>query len=165
MRWPGRIPASLVVREPAMSIDVFPTIARLTGAELPERRIDGRDIWPLMAGEEGAQSPHEAYFFYFRVNELQAVRSGRWKLILPHTYRTLGGRPGGTGGMPVRYESAQAGLELYDLAEDPGETRDVAAQHPDVVARLMEWVEEAREDLGDSLTGREGRNRRTPGRL
>lgn len=165
MRWPGQIPAGIVCREPAMSMDLFPTIARLTGAPLPERRIDGRDIWPLMAGEPGARSPHEAYFFYYGMNELHAVRSGRWKLVLPHGYRTLGGRAGGTGGMPVRYEFARTGKELYDLEADPGETNDVAAIHEEWVERLLFLAESAREDLGDALTQRDGRNRREPGRL
>ena len=57
-RWPGRIPAGSVCREPAMTIDVFPTVARLIGAELPAHPIDGRDIWPLLAGQPGARSPH-----------------------------------------------------------------------------------------------------------
>jgi arylsulfatase A len=165
MRWPGRIPAGTVCREPAMSIDLLPTIARLTGAQLPARRIDGRDIWPLVAGDPGARSPHEAYFFYYHVNELHAVRSERWKLVLPHTYRTLDGRPGGTGGMPVKYGSAKAGLELYDLELDPGEAVNLAEAHPEVVTRLLDLAELVREDLGDSLTGRAGSNRREPGRL
>jgi arylsulfatase A-like enzyme len=165
MRWPGRIPAGTVCREPAMTIDLFPTIARLTGAALPGHRIDGGDIWPLMSGESGARSPHEAYFFYYHVNELHAVRSGRWKLVLPHTYRTLGGRPGGTGGVPVKYGSARSGMALYDLETDPGESVDLAGRHPEVMARLLELAEEAREDLGDSLQQRTGQNRREPGRL
>jgi arylsulfatase A len=165
MRWPGRIPAGRVCREPAMTIDLFPTIARLTGASLGQRRIDGRDIWPLMAGSPGARSPQEAYYFYYHVNELHALRSGRWKLVFPHTYRTLGGLPGGTGGMPVRYESGKTALELYDLETDPGETSDVAARESGVVARLLGLADRAREDLGDSLRQQPGMNRREPGRL
>jgi arylsulfatase A len=165
MRWPGRIPAGTLCREPAMSIDLFPTIARLTGARLPEHWIDGRDIWPLLSGEPGARSPQDAYFFYYHVNELHAVRSGRWKLVFPHTYRTLEGRPGGTGGIPVKYGSARTGLALYDLEVDPGEEVDLAGERPEVVSRLSDLAERAREDLGDSLTGRSGSNRREPGRL
>jgi arylsulfatase A len=165
MRWPGRIPAGTLCREPAMTIDLFPTIARLTGARLPEHWIDGRDIWPLLSGEPGARSPQDAYFFYYHVNELHAVRSGRWKLVFPHTYRTLDGRPGGTGGIPVKYGSARTGLALYDLELDPGEEVDLAGERPEVVSRLMDLAERAREDLGDSLTGRSGSNRREPGRL
>ena len=89
-----------------MTIDLLPTIARLVGADLPAHEIDGHDVWPLLAGEPGAKNPHEAYVFYYGQNELQAVTSGdgRWKLQLPHTYRTLAGRPGGRDGTPAKYE-------------------------------------------------------------
>ena len=112
-----------------------------------------------------AKNPHDAYFFYYNTNELQAVRSGRWKLILPHTYRTLGSQPKARGGIPVKYRDAKAGLELYDLQTDEGEKHDVADRHPDVVKRLSALVEQAREDMGDALTGRVGRGTREPGRL
>ncbi len=98
-RWPGHIPAGTVCREPAMTIDLLPTFARLAGADLPaDRPIDGRDIWPLLSGRPGARSPHEALYFYWG-RDLQAVRSGRWKLHLPHKYRSLKDRPG-SGGKP-----------------------------------------------------------------
>ena len=94
-RWTGVIPAGSVCNEPAMTIDLLPTIAGLIGAKLPERKIDGLDIWPLIAGQGGAKNPHDAYYHYYADNELQAVSSGPWKLVLPHTYRTLAGQPGG----------------------------------------------------------------------
>jgi arylsulfatase A-like enzyme len=104
-------------------------------------------------------------FFYYGVGELQALRSGRWKLVLPHTYRTLSGRPGGKGGNPVQYNSVQTSLALFDLEKDTGETTDVAAHHPEVVARLTALAEQCRDDLGDALTKRTGRNVREPGRV
>ncbi len=162
-RWPGRIPAGAECREPAMTIDLLPTIAGLAGAALPEKKIDGLDIWPLLSGEAGAKSPHDAFYFYYGVNELQAVRSGPWKLVLPHTYRTLGGRPGGTGGIPVKYEAAKTALALYDLKEDVSETTDVAADHPEVVSRLQVLAESARADLGDALVKRAGAGTRPAG--
>lgn len=100
MRWPGRIPAGNVCREPAMTIDLLPTIANLAGAELPKHKIDGLDIWPLVSGKEGAKSPHEAYYYYWG-RELQAVRSGQWKLHFPHKYRTAG-RPARRQGRTAR---------------------------------------------------------------
>lgn len=162
--WPGTIPGGRVVSEPAMTIDIFPTVARLIGAELPPRPIDGRDIWPLLVGEPGAGSPHEALYFYWD-QALQAVRSGRWKLHFPHEYRTLAGKPGGSGGQPAEYQQARIELALFDLETDPGETTNVADQHPDVVARLQRLAEAARDELGDSATGRPGRGVREPGRL
>ena len=164
-RWPGRIPAGTVCREPAMTIDLLPTIAHLIGAELPSRQIDGKNIWPLFSGEENATSPHDAYFFYYHKSELQAMRAGRWKLHFPHRYRTLQGRAGGTNGRPVKYSQEDTGLELYDLSADIGETVNVAARHPDVIRRLTELANAARAELGDSLRGVEGRAVREPGRL
>jgi arylsulfatase A-like enzyme len=164
-RWPGRIPAGSVCGEPAMTIDLLPTIAALAGAPLPDRKLDGKDIWPLLSASPGARSSQEAYFFYYNDNELQAVRSGRWKLHLPHSYRTLDGKPGGKEGKPTPYVEREMGIELYDLESDPGETANVAAANADVVTRLQVLVEKCRDDLGDSRTGRTGRNRRPPGRL
>jgi arylsulfatase A len=161
-RWPGRIPAKTVVSEPAMTIDVLPTIARIVGAPLPERPIDGLDISPLLFGEAGARSPHEAFLFYYGT-ELRALRGGRYKLVLPHRSQTLDG-PAGSGGVPGKYKQVDVPLALYDLVADIGETTDVAAAHPDVVARLQALVEKARDDLGDSLTKRTGRGLREPGR-
>jgi arylsulfatase A-like enzyme len=135
MRWPGRIPAGTVCREPVMTIDLLPTIARLTGTKPPDHKIDGMDIRPLIAGEAGARSPHEALYFYWG-NALQAVRSGKWKLHFPHTYRTLAGRRGGTGGRPTPYEQGRTETALYDLERDIGERFNVAEEHPDIVERL-----------------------------
>jgi len=165
-RWPGPIPKGRVSHEPAMTIDLLPTLARLIGADLPRHTIDGLDIWPLLAGQRGAKNPHDAYFFYYENNQLQAVLSGNWKLQLPHTYRTLGGKPGGRDGKPAPYEQRKIEkAELYDLAHDIGETADLAAQHPDIVQRLEALAEKARQELGDSLTQRKGRGVREPGRL
>jgi arylsulfatase A-like enzyme len=165
MRWPGRIPARSVCREPVMMIDLLPTLTRISGGRLPPHKIDGLDISSLMMGAPGATSPHEALFFYYGVSELQALRSGRWKLVLPHTSRTLSGTAGGTGGKPVKYDAMQTGLGLFDLEKDPGETTDVAARYPEVVARLTALAEQSRDDLGDALTKRTGRNVREPGRV
>ncbi len=167
-RFPGQIPAGSTGGEPAMTIDVFPTVAGLLDAELPAHPIDGADIWPLLRGEPGAVSPHEALFFYYHKNHLEAVRSGRWKLHLPHGYRTMIGRALGSGGIPGKYDhSARTGLELYDLVADIGESRDVAAEHPEVVERLLALVERERATLGDALTQREGdpSQVRPPGRV
>lgn len=165
-RWPSVIPAGITTSEPAMTIDLFPTIARLSGAKLPEHKIDGLDIWPLLAAEPGAKCAHEAYTIYYADNELQAVTSGAWKLYLPHTYRTLAGRPGGHNGMPVNYEQRKiTEPELYQLELDIGEKQNVAAENPQVVARLLTIAETARADLGDSLTGRKGSGVREPGRV
>ena len=168
MRWPGKIPAGTESRQMLMTIDLFPTIANLIHADLPKHPIDGLDVWPIISGKRSAKNPHTAYWFYYEANQLQAVVSGdgRWKLQLPHTYRTLGGRPGGQGGTPAPYEQRQLErAQLYDLVNDIAETTDVAGQHPEVVKSLENEAEHARQELGDALTKRAGQGVREPGRL
>lgn len=166
MRWPGTIPAGTVTDTPGMNIDLLPTIANLIGAELPEKDIDGLDIWPIISGEEGAENPHDAYWVYYKQNELQAIVSGDWKLVLPHTYRTLGGREGTADGLPIKYENVKSDLELYDLSKDIGESKNLAEAMPEKVAELMVHAEAARAELGDKLTGEaQGPGSREPGRL
>ena len=164
VRWPGEISGGSVCHEPAMTIDIFPTIAQLIGAALPDHKIDGLDIWPLMSGTPGAKSPHEVLYFYYHQGALEALRSGRWKLVFPHKYRSLTGKPG-QDGTPNGYSQLKCGLELYDLRNDVGEQHNVIDQHPDVVKRLEALAEKARDDLGDSLTKREGKNTRPAGKL
>jgi arylsulfatase len=184
-RWPGRISAGRVCAEPAMEIDLLPTIARLIGATPPSRSIDGLDIFRLLQGELWARSPHEALYFYAG-EELQAVRSGDWKLHVAHEYLTPAGPPR-SDGKPANFENmkpesmSESGIRgiasrhgykverapaaLYDLRTDPGETQDVSAGHPDIVRHLQGFAEKARADLGDTLTGRKGSGVRPPGRL
>jgi arylsulfatase A len=163
MRWPGQIPAGLVCRELAMTMDILPTAARLAGTEPPrDRTIDGRDIWPLMSGQTGAKSPHTALFYYWD-RRLEAVRSGRWKLHLPHDYPHPD--PPGSGSKPGKYATWKIGSELFDLEADLRETNNMAAHHPEVVQRLQALAERCREDLGDSATGQTGRNVRPSGRV
>lgn len=165
-RWIGKIPQGKVCREMAMTIDLFPTIARIVGAKLPDHKIDGLDIWDLLSGKPDAKNPHAAYFFYYEDNQLQAVRSGRWKLVLPHTYRTLQGMPPGKDGIPTRYKQVKIeSPELYDMLKDPVEKYNVANKYPDVVKKLLDLAEKCREDLGDSLTKRKGSGVREPGRV
>ncbi len=164
MWWPGRIPAGSVCSEPAMTIDILPTVAHLIGAELPDHKIDGKDIWPLLAGEANATSPQQAYFFYYG-QQLHAMRMGKWKLHFPHKYRTLSGRNGGTGGFPVRYDTATIELALFNLANDVGETTNVAAKHRDIVRRMQALADVMITDLGDAGSARVGRGKRPAGRL
>lgn len=165
MRWPGKIPAGRVCNETLMTIDLLPTLAGLAGADLPKNKIDGLDVWPILSGQAGAKNPHDAYFVYYNKNDLQAVLSGKWKLYQPHSYRTLAGKPGGKDGKGVQYAMTQTGLALYDHETDIGEQTDVAEKNPDVVKRLSLLAEQCRDDIGDGLTKREGKNVREPGRL
>ena len=134
-RFPGRIPRGRVVRTPAMTIDLLPTVAKLAGAAVPaDRIVDGADLWPWLSGKPPGRDPHEALYFYWG-HELQAVRAGRWKLHLPHGYQHLD--QAGNDGKAGRYVRREIGLSLFDLEKDPGETTDVAAANPQVVQQLM----------------------------
>ena len=162
-RWPGHIPAGAVCREPAMTIDLLPTIAKLLDVKLPpNRKIDGKDIWPLLSGAPGAKSPHEALFIYWQ-EHLEAVRSGPWKLHFPHDYRETP-KVRAHGGTPTKPGVGHIDLALFDLENDVGETTNVAPQHTDVVRRLQRLAAEMRKDLGDSATKQKGTGRREPGR-
>jgi arylsulfatase A-like enzyme len=162
-RWPGKIPAGRVCRELCGTIDVLPTFAKLAGGSAPQDRIiDGLDIWPLLAGMESAKTPHDRFYYYWNLG-LEAVRSGPWKLHLPHSYQHL--VTPGKDGQPGKLEPVKTDLALYNLVEEVGEKTDLAAANPEVVQRLLGIAEEARADLGDSLTDRPGKNRRPPGRL
>ena len=159
-RWPGRIPKGAVQRQPAMTIDLLPTFASLARAPLPPLPIDGRDIWPLITNARGAATPHDALYFYWGTG-LHAIRSGKWKLHLPHPYQSV--EVPGRDGAPGKSVRKEVELSLFDLDADPGETTNLAAQHPDIVERLTALAERARADLGDSLTKRVGKNVRLAG--
>jgi len=168
MRWPGHIPAGTTSNAMLMTIDLLPTLAQHIGAKLPNHAIDGKDVMPLLTGPENTPNPHPYYAFYYAQNELQAIVSGdgRWKLVFPHQYRTLAGRPGGSDGIPVKYEPTKViEPELYDLHTDLSETKNVAAAHADVVAQLQAHANEIRSQLGDSLTKTPATAQREPGRV
>ena len=107
MWWPTKIAPGSTCDELASTIDVLPTVAALIGAELPEHKIDGKDIGPLMFGKPNARSPHKAFYCYYGNGQLQAVRDRRWKLHFPHGYRTMAGRAGGTGGNPHQVQPGE----------------------------------------------------------
>lgn len=156
VRFPGRIAAKTVVREPAIMMDWFPTIARLTGCKLPDHPIDGRDIWPLLT-QPGATSPHEAFFFYFRDCELQAMRSGQWKMLFPHEVSSTEGIELGRDGVPGKGIRRKIGLELYDLTSDIGEQKNLVDSRPEIVAALQKQADAMREELGDRLLQKTGK--------
>ena len=161
-RWPGRIPRGAVGHLPAMTIDLLPTLATLSGVALPAGRIiDGRDMWPLLAHDRNGRAPHDVLYFFWGT-ELHALRSGKWKLHLPHPYQSLA--HAGSDGSPGRFVRKEIELSLFDLEQDPGEATNLADRHPEVVKMLLERAEEARDDLGDSLTKRTGKNVRPAGR-
>ena len=130
MRWPGRIAAGKDCHEVCGTIDLLPTFAELAGAPLPRRKIDGKSIVTLMRGLDGAQSPHEAFYYYDGGHRLMAVRSGKWKLMFAHGYNSP---VPGTAGKPGQRVGKQIGLSLFDLEADVGESNNRAAEFPKVV--------------------------------
>jgi arylsulfatase len=148
-----------------MAIDILPTIAEITGATLPKNKIDGKSAWDIWTGKTD-QSQHQAFFFYYKKNELHGVRYQGWKLYFPHTYRTLNGRAGGQDGYQAKYEmNTVENIELYDLKNDISETNDVASQHPEVVEKIKVLADEMRSKLGDKLYNIEGTENRPVGKI
>ena len=138
--WPGRIPAGAECGALAANIDILPTFVKLAGGQVPaDRLIDGKDISPLLLGKS-KESPHEA-LFYFRSETLEAVRSGPWKLGLPPQ---LGA---------AAQEKRTLAPRLYNLETDIGETKDVAAENPDIVKRLEGYLAKMDSDLGGKQKG------------
>jgi len=122
-RWPGRIPAGAVSTDLARTLDILPTIAGIAGIPLPAGRvIDGQDIRAFLEGK--GPSPDEWFFYYNSGGRLEGVRDRRWKLHLT---------------FPEKAEPAAA---LFDLSVDPSERWDVAAEHPDVVSRLRDRMQQ-----------------------
>ena len=120
--WPGKIPAGTFTDAITGMFDILPTFARLAGADLPQgRKLDGMDIWPLLAGQQDAKGHDE--FFYYRGLKLEAVRSGPWKLFL-------------------------ASEQLYNLESDISESQNVAESNPAIVERLKSLAASMKDDLG-----------------
>ena len=154
VRWPGRIPAGRVVDGIASTIDVLPTLAELAGARMPERKIDGVSLAGALL-DEGAPWPREGFLFYYG-RQLQAVREGKWKLHLPHGYRSYERVEPNTDGGGGPYAWGRTSFELYDLEEDVEERRNVLDLHPDVVERLSQIAARARKELGEGERAGEG---------
>lgn len=160
MRWKETIPEGVVCNKLAAGIDILPTIAEIAGAPLPAKKIDGVSLTPLLRGNFEA-TPRESFYFYYRKNNLEAVTDGQWKWVFPHPGRTYEGFAPGKDGKPGAVnENFSFRGGLYDLRRDPGERYDVRFAYPDIVRSLEEIAEQAREELGDDLTGRQGTGRR-----
>ena len=155
MRWPGKIPAGTECKELCTMMDILPSIAKLTGSQPPQLEIDGKDISPLMLSDQTKGSPHdEGGFFYYQVEQLQAVRAGKWKLYLPIKNKR------GLGTKGKAKESIQE-MALYDVVSDPTEIHEVSAANKSLVERLMALADNARKRLGDGPS--EGTQQRPAG--
>ena len=135
VRFPGKIPGAAESSEVLTTMDLLPTMAYLADAPVPagDKIIDGKNIWPVLSGQEGAHSPHKA-FFYHKENELGAVRSGKWKLHRP---------------------SGESGFQLFNLEEDIAEKVNVANDHPAIVEELSRMMAAFDEEMADPSRTRE----------
>lgn len=163
VRWKGRVPAGQVCNQLSSTIDLLPTLADLCKIPLPDKKIDGKSMLPILNGN----TTHEVrkdFYYYYRRNDLQAVRRGHWKLVLPHKGRSYLNQAPGENGFPGGSpEDVSFSMGLYDLRRDPGEAYDVQTKYPEIVKELLELAEQARADLGDDITQRPRTNARPCG--
>jgi choline-sulfatase len=142
-RWPGRIAPGTSCDAVCGTIDLLPTLVTLAGGRVPaEPVIDGRDISGLLTGTL-RESPRPAHY-YFGGGSLQALRKGPWKLAIAPQTRGMGRRQ-----EPAPESTSLEHPRLYQLDDDIGETTDVAADHPTVVADLRALAAAMQRELGD----------------
>ena len=127
---------------------------------MPTNKIDGLSFMPLLLGKT-TKGPRDVFYYYYDQNSLKAVRYKNWKLVLPHQSRSYALDVPGKEGFPGKTTNVAVKMALYNLTHDPGEVYDVQKQYPEMVQQIMQYAEQAREDLGDDLTNRKGKNVRT----
>ena len=138
--YPGHIDAGGISEKAFCTIDLLPTICHLTGVPLPDSEIDGKNVWDLISNMPGAENPQEYYAFTIG-NQLEAILSGdgKWKLHLPHKYRSL--ETVANDGAPGKYKQLNIDLALFNMENDPLESTDVKDQYPEIVKQLKEFAE------------------------
>ncbi|MEX0770596.1 MAG: sulfatase [Balneolaceae bacterium] len=144
--YPREIEENTVSHDAFFSIDLMPTIAELTGSDLPGYELDGKNVWELIAGNAGVESPQD-YYAFTNGSEFQGVMSGdgKWKLHVPHGYRTS--PVGGRDGIPGLYQQAEIELSLFDMVNDPYEKVNVIDEYPEVADQLIRIAEEHRAEF------------------
>lgn len=163
--YPNEIKPNTIISAPLMGIDWLPTFASVTNSKLSENKIDGKNIWEVLINKTD-KSPHQALFFYYHVNSLHAVRYGDWKMYFPHRYRTLNGRKGRNDGSPIKYQYVNLEkMELYNLVEDPSETKNIFDQHPEIAKKIEKLADIKRDEIGDDLTKVKGTENRPVGMI
>lgn len=159
MWWPDHVPAQTTCQELATTMDLLPTFAHLAGSgisgkgDLGQGPVDGHDIGPLVLGQKDAKSPYKS-FCYYDQDQLQAIRSGPWKLFPPLV--TFAKHPHFRQGQTTR-------PLLFNVVEDVGSTTNMAEQNPEIVVRLTKLADAWRTELGDR--GQRGDGQRSPGFL
>lgn len=154
VRWPNQVPRGVTTPALAANLDLLPTIVAACEVAGPRRPIDGQSFLSLLKGE---RLKARDVFPYYYGDKLEAIRQGRWKLHLPHTYRSYDDmKPAEHDGAPMKTQQKEIGFALFDLEADPGERTDVKEAHPEVVTRLKELAakERAALDAGKRPVGR-----------
>jgi arylsulfatase A-like enzyme len=141
IKFPGQVHANETSARAFSSLDMMPTIAKLAGASLPANPVDGTDVWEVIQGKPGAMSTSD-YYPFTRSRFFEGVISGdgKWKLHIPHSYRTLD-IDNGKDGIPGKYRQEKIGYALFDMENDPFETTDVIGSHPEVAKRLKGFAD------------------------
>ena len=141
MKYPPEISAGEVSERTLGTVDLLPSLCHLAGISLPENDIDGENVWDLITGKDGAQNPHE-YYAFSNGSNFEGVMSGdgKWKLHLPHAYRTLD-YPA-NGGMAGKYKQARIDTALFHMEEDPFESTNVLDDYPEIASKLIRIAEE-----------------------
>jgi arylsulfatase A len=146
IKYPGKIKPGTISNKAFGTIDMLPTLAHLAGAKLPENPVDGRNVWDLITGIPGTRNPHWYYPFSTGKNFEGVISgNGRWKLHLPHNYRTL--VTPGKDGMPGKYRQEKIELSLFDMEKDPYETTNVLDEYPEVAQKLRKYAEQHKEQF------------------
>jgi arylsulfatase len=156
MSWPGTLAAGSVCNNMVASMDLLPTMLSVCKAKMPEKKIDGVSLWPLLSGVTNT-NPRDEFVYYYDHNSLKGIRKGVWKLVFPcisQTYKRASAIGG--DGWPGKYASDSVKLALYNLSTDPGETLDVKEKYPDIVMQLSAIADKYRKELGDDLTKQTG---------
>lgn len=142
--YPKKMGPNSISHEAFFSIDLMPTLAALTGSDLPDYEIDGKNVWDLITGNTDEENPQE-YYAFTNGSEFQGVMSGdgKWKLHIPHGYRTS--PVGGRDGQPGLYQQARIDTALFDMVHDPYEKVNVIEDYPDIAGELIRIAEEHHE--------------------
>ena len=168
MYWKGKLSKGVKINTPVMNIDILPTIAYLTNSSLPEKPIDGLNIWKILSSQDKNNEfvSLRPLFIYYNINEPQAMRWKNWKLYFPHTYNSMEGVMPGNDGKRAQTKSVKLEtMELYDLNKDKGEKINLASQFPEIVSQMNAMADEIRKKIGDSLKGIKGIENREPGKI
>jgi arylsulfatase A len=140
IKYPGRIKEGTISSTTFGSVDLLPTLCHLANIPLPDNEIDGRNVWDVITGVEGAENPH-AYYAFSNNQNFEGVISGdgKWKLHLPHPYRSL--EIPGENGYPGTYRMLEIDTALFDMENDPYETNNVLGEFPGIASELIRLAE------------------------